>query len=76
MDDTSIEPKVQAATGAALITGVLVTLLGRYWTGGVPQAVVDIVGGIVSATLTFAAGWAAKHTDRNTPPPKHADTST
>jgi hypothetical protein len=60
-----VETKVKAASTAAAITGLVLSLLGAYvFRGAVPewgQAAIDTV---VTGGLTFAAGWLARHTPR------------
>jgi hypothetical protein len=60
-----VETKVKAASTAAAITGLVLSLLGAYvFKGSVPewgQAAIDTV---VTGGLTFVAGWLAKHTPR------------
>jgi uncharacterized membrane protein YeaQ/YmgE (transglycosylase-associated protein family) len=60
-----VEPKVKAATTSALIVGFVVQLLSLYvFHGEVPDVVVALVGSIVTAVLTFVAGWLARHVNR------------
>jgi hypothetical protein len=60
-----IEKKVQASTGAAAVSGIVLWIIGRYiFKGSVPDVVASWTYVIVPALLTFAAGYAAKHTSR------------
>jgi hypothetical protein len=67
---SKVETKVKAASTAAAITGLLLSLLGAYvFRGAVPewgQAAIDTV---VTGGLTFVAGWLARHTPRTAVPP-------
>lgn len=64
-----VETKVKAASTAAAITGLLLSLLGQYvLKGAVPvwgQAAIDTV---VTGGLAFVTGWLAKHTPRTVDP--------
>lgn len=60
-----VEAKVKAASATALVTGVVVWLLGRYVFGGVvPADVVLGVEAVIPAVLAAYAGWQAQHTPR------------
>lgn len=60
-----VETKVQASTAAAALSGLALFALGRYvFKSGVPDVVASWTYVAVPALLTFAAGWAAKHTSR------------
>jgi hypothetical protein len=60
-----IETKVQAATGAAAVSGLALWALGHYvFKAGVPDVVASWIYVIVPAVITFGAGYLAKHTDR------------
>jgi hypothetical protein len=65
-----VEPKVQAATASAAITAgmivpVVLWLLGAYVFGGtVPPQLADALTMLLTAGLTFAAGYRARHVDR------------
>jgi hypothetical protein len=61
-----VETKVKASTVASVLTALVVALASRYlWHGDqVPAPVVDVVGPVVTAVVTFAAGWLAPHTRR------------
>jgi hypothetical protein len=64
-----IETKVQASTGAAAVSGLILWALGTYvFKGDVPDVVVSWTYVLVPAALTFAAGYVARHTYR--PPPR------
>lgn len=60
-----VEKKVQASSAAAAVSGLALFALGRYvFKGAVPDVVASWVYAIVPALLTFAAGYAARHTPR------------
>ena len=60
-----IETKVKAGTAAAAVSGLALWALGRYvFRGDVPDVVASWTYAIIPALLTFAAGYAAKHTPR------------
>lgn len=60
-----VEAKVKAASATALVTGVVVWLLGRYVFGGVvPADVVLAVEAVIPGALAAYAGWKARHTAR------------
>jgi hypothetical protein len=60
-----VEGKVKAGTAAAAVSGLALFALGRYvFKGAVPDVVASWVYAIVPALITFAAGYAAKHTIR------------
>jgi hypothetical protein len=64
-----VERKVQASTGAAAVSGLILWALGTYvFKGDVPDVVVSWTYVLVPAAITFLAGWAARHTYR--PPPR------
>ena len=64
-----VETKVQASTGAAAVSGLILWALGTYvFKGSVPGEIVSWTYVLVPAVLTFAAGYAAHHTHR--PPPR------
>ena len=64
-----VETKVKAASTAAAITGLGLSLLGHYvFQGAVPEWAQAIVDTGVTGGLTFAAGWLAKHTPRTVAP--------
>lgn len=65
-----VEAKVKAASTAAAIAGVLVSLLGAYvFRGGVPEWAQAMIGAAVTGALAFVGGWLAKHTPRPAPTP-------
>jgi hypothetical protein len=65
----AVETKVQASTGAAAVSGLVLWGLGTYvFKGSVPGEVVSWTYVLVPAVLTFTAGYFAKHTHR--PPPR------
>jgi hypothetical protein len=60
-----VETKVKAGTAAAAVSGLALWALGRYvFRGAVPDVVASWVYAIVPAVITFAAGYAARHTPR------------
>jgi hypothetical protein len=60
-----IETKVQAATGAAAVSGLALWALGHYvFKAGVPDVVASWIYVLVPAVITFGAGYLAKHTSR------------
>ena len=61
-----VERKVQASTGAAAMSGLVLWVIGRYiFRGnGVPDVIASWVYVIVPGIVTFAAGYFAKHTSR------------
>lgn len=60
-----VESKVKAGTAAAAVSGLVLFALGRYvFKGDVPDVVASWTYAIVPALITFAAGYAARHTDR------------
>lgn len=70
---STIEPKTKAATGGAAAGAVVTafTVWGLdelFWNGdaqpGVPLPVVGFVGLVITAGLTFASGYLARHVDR------------
>ena len=61
----AVERKVQASTGAAAVSGLVLWGLGTYvFKGTVPDAVTTVVYVLVPAATAFAAGYLAKHTSR------------
>lgn len=64
-----IERKVVASTAGAVIAAFLLWVLDTYvFTGtGVPEQVEGLIQLLVLGLVTFASGWAAKHTVRNDP---------
>ena len=63
-----VETKVKAGTAAAAVSGLALWALGRYvFRGDVPDVVASWVYAIIPALITFAAGYAAKHTPRSVP---------
>jgi hypothetical protein len=61
----AVETKVQASTGAAAVSGLVLWGLGTYvFKGSVPGEVVSWTYVLVPAVLTFTAGYFAKHTSR------------
>jgi hypothetical protein len=60
-----VETKVKAASTAAAITGLVLSLLGSYlFKGSVPEWAQAVIDTVVAGGLTFTAGWLAKHTPR------------
>jgi hypothetical protein len=60
-----IETKVKAGTAAAAVSGLVLWALGRYvFKGAVPDVVASWTYAIIPAAITFAAGYAARHTPR------------
>ena len=60
-----VETKVQAATGAAAVSGLALWVLGHYvFKSGVPDVVASWVYVLVPGIITFAAGYLARHTPR------------
>jgi hypothetical protein len=68
---TPVESKVKAGTAAAAVSGIVLWIIGRYvFKGTVPDVVTSWTYAIVPGLLTFAAGYAARHTSRpGLPPP-------
>ncbi len=65
-----IETKVQAATGAAAVSGLALWSLGHWvFKAGVPDVVASWVYVLIPGVLAFGAGYLAKHTDRPAVPP-------
>jgi hypothetical protein len=67
-----VETKVKASATAAAVTTAIVAPLGLYVLhGAVPDWITAGIGTVVTAGLTFFAGWLAKHTSRpgDNPPP-------
>jgi hypothetical protein len=65
VDGTVVEPKVRAATVAAvLVTFVLWALSAYVFRGDVPLPVQGLVELVAVGGVTFAAGWRARHVDR------------
>jgi hypothetical protein len=68
-----VERKVQASTGAAAVSGLVLWVLGTYvFKGTVPDAVTTVVYILVPAATAFAAGYLTKHTSRPAAPPPRA----
>ena len=64
-----VETKVQASTGAAAVSGLALWALGHYvFKAGVPDVVASWIYVLVPAAVTFAAGYAARHTARPAAP--------
>jgi hypothetical protein len=64
-----VERKVTVSTGAAATSGLVLWIIGRYlFKGDVPDVVASWTYVIVPGVLTFAAGWAARHTARPAAP--------
>lgn len=62
---TKVETKVKAASTAAAITGLGLSLLGHYvFKGAVPEWAQAAIDTAVTGGLTFLGGWLAKHTPR------------
>jgi hypothetical protein len=65
-----VEKKVQASTAAAATSGLVLFILGRYvFRGDVPDVVTSWTYVAIPAVITFAAGWATRHTHRPVVPP-------
>ena len=65
----AVETKVQASTGAAALAGLALWALGHYvFKAGVPDVVASWIYVLVPAAVTFAAGYAARHTARPAAP--------
>ncbi|WP_052373133.1 hypothetical protein [Amycolatopsis taiwanensis] len=65
-----VEAKVKAASTAAAVTGLVLSLLGAYvFRGAVPEWVQALIDTVVTGGLAFVAGWLAKHTPRTIAPP-------
>ena len=63
------ELKVKASTAAAAASGLVLFVLGRYvFKGAVPGVAASWVYVLVPSLVTFAAGYAARHTARPPPP--------
>jgi len=63
-----VEKKVQASTAAAAASGLILWITGRYlFKGDVPDVVASWTYVAVPAAVTFAAGFAARHTARPLP---------
>jgi hypothetical protein len=65
----AVEPKVRAATwgasASALVLPAVLWALGVYvFDGEVPLPLQSIIGVLVSGACTFAAGYYARHVDR------------
>jgi hypothetical protein len=73
-DPGAVEPKVRAATAAAsssaaVLLPFVLWLLGTYlFHGDVPIPVQGMTGLVITGLSTFAAGYAARHVNRNTAP--------
>ena len=72
-DPSAIEPKTKAATAAgagsaAIITPAVILLIDDLFYGGgevdVPLPYVGVIGLIVTGICTFAAGYYARHVNR------------
>lgn len=60
-----VEKKVQASTAAAATSGLVLWIAGRYlFKGDVPDVFASWAYVAVPAAVTFAAGYAARHTHR------------
>jgi hypothetical protein len=61
-----IETKVTAASFAALVTGLIVNLILSRWPvlKDLNEYLTGIIMAVITAGLTFLAGWWAKHTPR------------
>jgi hypothetical protein len=60
-----VEAKVTASTAAAAVSGLALWSLGHYvFKAGVPDVVASWTYVLVPGALTFAAGYAARHTPR------------
>ena len=69
MSQYPAEPKVQAASVTAAVSGAALYLLQHYvFKGDVPDGVAWLVYVAVPGALAYAAGWLAPHQSR-TPPP-------
>ncbi len=70
MGGNKIEAKVKASSAAALVSGVVVWLLGRYVLKGhgVSSADQALIYAAVPLVLTALAGYFAPHTYRPVPP--------
>jgi hypothetical protein len=63
-----VERKVQASTAAAATSGLALWIIGRYlFKGDVPDVVASWIYVAIPAAVTFAAGFAARHTARPAP---------
>lgn len=63
------EPKVLAATGGAVGTGIAVWVLQTFvFHGTLPVPLSDAVQVVAPAVVAFASGWLAKHVQRPEPP--------
>jgi hypothetical protein len=69
----AVEPKVKAATGAGagaalVVTPFLLWLIARLWfagdTAGIPLEVTGMVGFVVTGLCSLAAGYYARHVNR------------
>jgi hypothetical protein len=69
-----VETKVKAGTAAAAVSGIILWVLGQYvFKGTVPDVVTSWVYVLVPAAVTFAAGYAARHTPRPAEPDEAAE---
>ena len=60
-----VEAKVQASTGAAAASGLILWVLGAYvFKGAVPDVIVSWVYVLVPGMLAFGAGYFARHSPR------------
>lgn len=65
------EPKVVAASGGAVVTGMVVWALQSFaFHGDLPMPVSDAVQVFAPAVVAFIAGWLAKHANRAPVPVK------
>ncbi len=69
-----IEPKVQAASVTAAISGAALWVLSQYvFRGAVPDGVASLGYVAVPGVLAYAAGWLAPHQPRPVPTSPPAD---
>ena len=62
MSQYPAEPKVQAASVTAAVSGAVLYLLQRYvFKGAVPDGIASLVYVAVPGVLAYAAGWLAPH---------------
>lgn len=64
-----VEAKVKTGSAAAAVTGLILAALSTYVFGGevpgaVEQVVTQLVGTVVPAAVTYAAGYITRHTPR------------
>lgn len=68
MSTGPVESKVKAASGAAVVGGLIVWALEQYVFGGdVPDPVEAVIYLAVPAITAFLGGFMARHTFRNDP---------